>query len=267
MNEMPILGEDLHLTAGSRPILNIRTLQVARGEALAILGRNGAGKTTLLRACLGLHRPAAGRLRVLGKEVWQLSWLERQRLRRRIGYVPQATAAGSDVPLTIREVVAMGPTSRASLLGPLRRCDWRTVDRWLERMGLAGLANQRFGEASGGEQRKAMLARAMAQEPEMLLLDEPTAWLDLGWREQIVRLMQELHEQTRMTIVLVCHELEVLPPCCRRVVLLEDGAVTRCGTPEEVLTDAAVSAFYGDHFRVSHAAGRHAVTPVGKALQ
>jgi iron complex transport system ATP-binding protein len=265
MNEMPILAEHLCLTAGGRPILNVRALQVARGEALAVLGRNGAGKTTLLRACLGLHRPAAGRLRVRGAVVWQLGWLERQRLRRLIGYVPQATAAGSDVPLTMREVVAMGPTSRAGLLGPLRRQDWRTVDGWLERMGLAGLANQRFGEASGGEQRKALLARAMAQQPEMLLLDEPTAWLDLGWREQIVRLMQELHEQMRMTIMLVCHELEVLPPCCRRVILLAHGTVAACGPPQEVLTDAAVSAFYGDRFRVSRAAGRHAAIPAGEA--
>ena len=140
MNEIPILGEDLHLAAGGRPILSIPTLQVAHGEALAVLGRNGAGKTTLLRACLGLHRPAGGRLRVLGRDVWKLGRLGRQRLRRLIGYVPQAMAAGSDVALTIREVVAMGPTSRSGLLGPLRRHDWRTVDGRLDRMGLAGPA-------------------------------------------------------------------------------------------------------------------------------
>jgi iron complex transport system ATP-binding protein len=257
---------DLQLAFGHRPILRIAELAVARGEALGILGRNGTGKSTLLKACLGLHRPAAGRLHVLGQDTWRLRWWERLRLQRRIGYVPQAMAGGSEVPLTIREVVSMGRTALAGLLRPLRREDWRIVDAWLERLGLASLANQRFREASGGEQRKTVLARAMVQHPEILLLDEPTAYLDLGWREQIVHLLQDLYANSGMTIVLVCHELEVLPPCCRRVALLAGGTIAAHGCPEEVLTDGAVSAFYGGRFRVRHEGGRHAVLPAGGGM-
>lgn len=255
--------KDLHLAFGHRTILRIPEMAVARGEALGILGRNGTGKTTLLRACLGSHRPAAGQLHVLGQDTWRLRWWERLRLQRRIGYVPQALAGGSEVPLTIREVVAMGRTALAGLLRPLRREDWQIVDTWLERLGLAKLADQRFREVSGGEQRKTVLARAMAQQPEILLLDEPTAYLDLGWREQIVRLLQDLYTNSDMTIVLVCHELEVLPPCCRRVVLLASGTTMVSGCPEDVLTDATASAFYGGCFRVRHEGGRHAVLPGG----
>lgn len=261
MNGTAIEANDLQLTFGSRLILLVPDLAVARGEVLAILGRNGAGKTTLLRACLGLHRPAAGRLHVLGQDVMRLGAGERRRLQRRIGYVPQAAADGGEVPLTIREVVAMGRTALAGLLRPLRREDWRVVDTWLERLGLAELAERRYREASGGEQRKAVVARAMVQQPEVLLLDEPTAYLDLGWREEIVQLLQDLQTQTGMTTVLVCHELEVLPPCCRRVLLLADGTTTTCGSPEDVLTDSTVSAFYGGCFRVRHEDGRHAVLP------
>ncbi len=258
-----ITAQNLHLTFGRRTVLRQLNLSVGQGEVLAVLGRNGAGKTTLLRACLGLHLPASGQLHVLGQDVGAMSWRDRLRLRRRIGYVPQATAAGSEVMLTIREVVAMGRTARAGLLRRLRRADWRIVDAWLERLDLARLSNRRFREVSGGEQRKTVLARTMVQEPEILLLDEPTAYLDPGWREQIVQLLGQLHQQTGVTAVLVCHELEVLPTACRRVILLTDGTIAECGSPEEILTDAAVSAFYGGRFRVHHEAGRHAVWPAG----
>ena len=118
MNCAAIEIHNLGLAFGRTPILRIAELTVSRGEALAVLGRNGAGKTTLLRACLGLHRPAAGALHVLGRDMTRLNWWERLALRRRIGYVPQAMAAGSHVPLTIREVVARGRTAIAGLAAP-----------------------------------------------------------------------------------------------------------------------------------------------------
>ena len=150
--------------------------------------------------------------------------------------------AGSELPLTVREVVAIGRTARAGLFHPLSRDDWQTVDQWIERLGLAALADRAFSQISGGEQRKTIIARAMAQEPELLLLDEPTANLDLGWRERIVETVQTLYTQTRISVVLVCHELEVLPPSCRQVVLLDAGRVAATGSPEAVFTPERVAA-------------------------
>jgi iron complex transport system ATP-binding protein len=151
------------------------------------------------------------------------------------------------------------------LLHPLSRQDWQTVDRWIERMGLAALASHAFSQISGGEQRKTIIARAMAQEPELLLLDEPTANLDLGWRERIVETVQTLYSQTGISVVLVCHELEVLPPSCRQVVLLDAGRVAATGSPEAVFTTERVTRLYGATLRPVHQGGRHAVLPGGGA--
>lgn len=225
------------------------------------MGPNGAGKTTLLRACLGLATPTGGEVTVLGEDVRRLRGAALARLRRRIGYVPQLLPARSELPLTVREVVAIGRTARAGLFHPLCRADWQVVDQWIERLGLASLAGRAFGQISGGEQRKTIIARAMAQEPELLLLDEPTANLDLGWRERIVETIETLFAQTRITVVLVCHELEVLPPSCRQVVLLDRGRVVASGAPEAVFTTERVSRLYGASLSAVHHEGRHAVVP------
>ena len=263
MNSPAIHIENLRVAAGSRTILSIGHLSVARGEVLAVLGLNGAGKSTLLNVCLGLRRFSSGEVVVLGEPVGRSGSASLARLRCRIGYAPQTVARRSQAPLTIREVVAIGRTGLAGLLSPLRGDDWRIIDEWLERVGLERIAGQAYSDASGGEQRRTLIARVMVQQPEMLLLDEPTANLDLSGREQIVATLQKLHEETRVTIVLVCHELEVIPPCCGSLLVLEHGNVIAEGRPETALTDGVVAALYGRGLIVVHGEGRHSVIPEG----
>ena len=251
----------LTVHAARRCLLEVDHLSVEPGSVVALMGPNGAGKTTLLRACLGLATPTHGEVTVLGKNVRGLRGAALARLRSRIGYVPQLLPGRSELPLTVREVVAIGRTARAGLFHPLSRDDWQAVDLWIERLGLAPLAARTFSQISGGEQRKTIIARAMAQEPELLLLDEPTANLDLGWRERIVETVQTLYTQTGISVVLVCHELEVLPPSCRQVVLLEAGRVAATGSPEAVFTTERVAGLYGATLRTVHEGGRHAVVP------
>lgn len=277
-----VVVERLQVVAGGRTILDVDELTISPGEIVAVLGPNGAGKTTLLNTCLGFRRPSGGRVQVLGRPVERLGSFALTRLRRDIGYVPQIQPVPEHMPLTLREVVAIGRTGRAGLLRPLRRDDWHAVDEWIERLGLGPLGDERYGVLSGGEQRKALIARAMVQQPRMLVLDEPTAHLDLGWREQIVGILEQLGARNgnergktqnekrggtaiRTTMVLVCHELEVLPACCRRVVLLERGRLVGDGAPECVLTDARVGAWYGPGLQAVHIGGRHAVVPQGSA--
>jgi iron complex transport system ATP-binding protein len=255
--------KNVRVTAGGRAILNLERLQIEQGEVFAILGPNGAGKTTLLKTCLGFCRPNDGDVRVLGENVSGLGRWGLTRLRRRIGYVPQDLAARSEMPLTCREVVAIGRTGRARLFSRLGREDWREVDDWIDRLGLSALAEKGYGDLSGGEQRKTLIARAMVQEPEMLILDEPTAHLDLGWREQIVRTLQNLYGQSGITILLVCHELEVVPPCCNQLAILEGGRMTAVGRPTDVLTTERVCRLYGEGFDVTFRAGRCLVMPTG----
>jgi iron complex transport system ATP-binding protein len=249
--------------AGRRCLLDVEHVRADAGAITALMGPNGAGKTTLLRACLGLAAPTRGRVTVLGEDVSGLRGAALARLRSRIGYVPQLLPARSELPLTVREVVAIGRTARVGLFQPLSRHDWQTVDLWLERLGLAPLTDRAFSQISGGEQRKTMIARAMAQEPKLLLLDEPTANLDLGWRERIVETIQSLYAQTGISVVLVCHELEVLPPACDQVILLEEGHVSATGSPEAIFTTERVGRLYGVNLRALHQAGRHAVIPGG----
>jgi len=257
--------EGLVVRAGRRDILRIDQLEFGYGELVGLLGPNGAGKSTMLRCLLGMQGRARGCVSVLGRPIRSLGSSAVASLRRRIGYAPQLLPARSEMPLTVREVVAIGRTGIAGLLKPLRRDDWRIVDEWIERLGLDSLAGRGFGEISGCEQRKTLIARAMVQQPELLLLDEPTANLDLGWRERIVRTIADLYQSMRLTIVLVCHELEVLPACCGRVVVLDAGRILADGRPDDMLTTGRVASLYGPGLDVLRSAGRWAVVPACRA--
>lgn len=254
--------DDLRVRRSGREILRIDTLSLEAGRIVTVLGPNGAGKSTLVKTCLGFVRPTGGRVNVLGQAVERLSAAGLGRLRRRIGYVPQILAARSEAPITVREVVAIGRTGIAGLFRRLRADDWRIVDRWLERLELESLSAQAYGDLSGGEQRKTLIAAAMVQSPELLMLDEPTANLDLYWREQIVAVLDELCRSEGVAMLLVCHELEVIPAGCRWLLLLEDGRLSAYGRPHEVLSEEAVARLYGQRLRVVHAGGRHATLPV-----
>ena len=164
--------------------------------------------------------------------------------------MPQVLAAHSETPLTVREVVAIGRTGIAGLFRRLTRNDWEIVDSWLKTLGLADLSQRAYSSLSGGEQRKTLIAKAMVQQPEILMLDEPTANLDLFWREQIVAILESLHEELGLTIILVCHELEVIPTCSWRLLVLRDGAVIADGRPEDVLTRQLVETLYGSRLRL-----------------
>jgi ABC-type cobalamin/Fe3+-siderophores transport system ATPase subunit len=265
MSTSAIELEKLSVAAGRKTILAVEQLSLGRAEMLAVMGPNGAGKSTLLRTCLGMQGHVSGRVEVFGRNMSQSNGLTLTRMRRTIGYVPQVLPARAEMPLTVREVVSIGRAGQVGWFRPLSQTDWKLVDEWLERLGIAGLAGCAFHEISGGEQRKAVIARAMVQQPQLLLLDEPTANLDLGWRERIVETVHSLYQQTRLAVVLVCHELEVLPPCCQRVVLLDRGRVIATGTPEQVFTNEQVAALYGRGLAAIHQGGRHAVIPTGGA--
>jgi ABC-type Mn2+/Zn2+ transport system ATPase subunit len=253
----------LRVTERHQAILNVDSIAIASGEIVGIMGPNGAGKSTFLRTCLGMQGHVTGNVSTLGQTLDRLSRWQLTRLRQRIGYVPQHLPARSEMPLTVREVVGIGRTGKAGLFHRLNRADWMMVDNWLDRLGIGGLSERGFGEISGGEQRKVMIARAMVQEPELLLLDEPTANLDLGWREKIVQTIDSVYRETRVSVVLVCHELEVLPPSCQRVILLDHGQILATGAPETVFTSERVEALYGPGLSIIHCDGRHAVIPRG----
>jgi ABC-type cobalamin/Fe3+-siderophores transport system ATPase subunit len=251
--------ENLRVRRGRRSVLELDALSIRQGETVTMLGPNGAGKSTLLRCLLGLQSVAGGVVEVLGQDPARRG----ASLRRRIGYVPQLLPVGGEMPLTVREVVSIGRMGKRGLLRRLTSRDWEIIDHWIGRLGLGGLSDRRYSRLSGGEQRRALIARAMAQEPSLLLLDEPTANLDLQAREHIVRHVDALACSPELTTVLVCHELEVIPPTCHRAVILRGGHLLTDGPVAEVLTDQTVDALYAASLRVVSSRGRWAAVPGG----
>jgi zinc transport system ATP-binding protein len=192
------------------PVLRDVSLTVDTREFVAIAGPNGGGKTTLLRLVLGLEQPTAGNVDV------QV---------RRLGYLPQRAQAGVDAPLTVRELVAAGRAARAPLVGPLRAGDRAAVRNAIDRVGLESLADRRLATLSGGQQQRAFIAKALAAEPELLVLDEPTTGVDVEAQSAIAALLGRLREELGMTILYVSHEFGAVERFVERLVLVRGGIV------------------------------------------
>jgi ABC-type cobalamin/Fe3+-siderophores transport system ATPase subunit len=227
-----------------RCILEIEQLTVACGQFINLIGTNGAGKTTLLNVCCGLTRPDAGVVTFDGARLNALSAWAKSRLRKRIGYIPQRADYNAELPFTVREVAVMGRTARKPLGIPLNRGDFDLTEKWLQTLGIADRRNQTFRSLSGGEQQKVLIARAMAQEPELLILDEPVASLDLNWKFQIIDLVTQLHRQLRLTVILVSHEIQSLPLTADRTILLHNGRIAADGPTRQTLTSSALAEVY-----------------------
>lgn len=256
-----MIGGDLRLSGvqvrrGGRTILDVESLQIPSRAFVGIIGTNGAGKTTLLKVCCGLTQPNRGTVKLAGKDLAKLSPWGRSNLRKRIGYIPQAAEYNGELPFTVREVAAMGRTSVQPLLSRLTGADYEIVDSWIERLGLSGLASQTFRSLSGGEQQKVLVARAMAQEPAVLMLDEPCANLDFNWKYQITEIVDRLYQQTGVTILLVSHDTSLLPPACNRIVLLHQGRILADGGIDEVFASEALQVAYQCRVETFNAGGR-----------
>ncbi len=212
---------------GSPPVLRDVDLEIEKGEFVAIAGPNGGGKTTLLRILLGLERPRAGEAFLFGEPAHAF------RSRFRIGYVAQRANLGIDAPATVREVVTAGRTPRRGLFRPLTRIDRKAVDAAIGQVGLEPSAGRPIRTLSGGQQQRAYIAKALAGEPDLLVLDEPTAGVDVDAEEAFARKLGELHAEIGATILYVSHEFGAIEHDVGRLVLVR-GGILFDGTPEEL---------------------------------
>ena len=251
--------EQVRVRRGSKTLLDVDQWSVARGQAVALIGVNGAGKTTLLKTCCGLIKPDRGCV-LLNRIDWaSLTPWQRSIQRRRLGYVPQRAEFAAELPLTVTEVVTMGRVAIKGLGRRLRNEDHDRVLHWIERLGLIPQARQTFRSLSGGEQQKVMIARAMVQEPDILMLDEPCANLDIGWKSRITSLIESLHRETQITLIMVCHEMSLIPACCHEVLLLDQGRAVAQGPLEQVLHAPVMERVYGCRLERVAVNGRHYV--------
>jgi zinc transport system ATP-binding protein len=204
---------------GGALVLRDVNLEIKPGEFVAIAGPNGGGKTTLLRIALGLERPQTGTARLFGASA------ARYGDRERIGYLAQRAQLGIDAPVSVQELVAAGRVPRLGLLRPLRSRDRIIVAEAIERVGLADQAAAPLATLSGGQQQRAFIGKALAGEPDLLVLDEPTAGVDVDAQESLATLLEELHRDLRSTIVFVSHEFGAIEPFVERLVLVRGGIV------------------------------------------
>jgi len=217
------------------------SLEVRKGEFVGIIGPNGAGKTTLLTVINGLGKLVHGQVWVLGS---QLNHRNGGNLRKRIGYVAQVDNVDPRLPISVRETVMVGCYGRLGLFHRPTQAQWQTVDKVLEMVGIAHLARRPMGHLSGGEYQRAAIARALVQQPEIFLLDEPTASIDQKAQHEILSLIQLIHREYRMTTLFVTHDLRTLPPICQRLILMKDGKIWQQGSPESMLREEVLSQLY-----------------------
>ncbi|HKC90029.1 MAG TPA: ABC transporter ATP-binding protein [Candidatus Limnocylindria bacterium] len=241
---------------GPRVVLRECSFAIGSGEIVAVVGPNGAGKSTLLRVLAGLLRPIAGAVALDGQDV---GTMPRSALARRIAVVPQIF--DTLFPFTVREVVALGRTTRLSSFGRASADDVSAVERAIGELELDSLASQRIDRLSGGERQRAVLAMALAQEADVLLLDEPTVHLDPGHQIATLELVRTLATKRGLAVCAVLHDLNLASSFASRIVVLADGRVAREGSPAEVLRADLVRAVFGDGLEVVTRNGHPAVLP------
>ena len=248
----PVVLSEAAVAIGGRPILHGIDLEVLSGQFLALMGANGSGKSTLVRTITGLLPLTQGSLTLFGSPApdftdWQ-----------RIGFVPQRPSATGGVPATVWEIVASGRVARRRLLRPMTRADRSAIADALDVVGLAHRANSGIAQLSGGQQQRALIARALAGEPELLILDEPTAGVDLPNQRALAAALGTLRERGT-TIILVAHEIGVMAPLIDRSIVLRDGRISYDGTP---LTEEAVHDHHHHRARRSHDHTPHVGSPL-----
>ncbi len=222
MTQTVVTVEQGVVAYGDRPVLRGVSLRVTPGEVVAVLGANGSGKSTLIRAVLGLVPLAAGTVTLFDTPQ------RRFRQWSRIGYVPQRIGAGSGVPATVAEVVGSGRLARRGVLRPPRSTDRAAVAEALRAVGLADRAGDPVATLSGGQQQRTLIARALAGEPELLVLDEPTAGVDAASQEAFAGALRDFVGDGG-TVLLVAHELGPLRPVISRAVVVHEGRIAHDG--------------------------------------
>ncbi|MCS0603142.1 ABC transporter ATP-binding protein [Streptomyces sp. LP11] len=233
---MRIHVEDLHVAYAGRTVVAGAQLVAAEGEITGLVGPNGSGKSTLLRTVYRHLRPTAGRVLLAGTDLRELA---PARAARHIAALPQER--GSDFELTVREVVAMGRTPYKRAFAGEDAGDRETVARALADAGMADQAGRRFTALSGGERQRVLLARAFAQQPDVLVLDEPTNHLDVRHQVELLALLRA----ARRTALVALHDLNAAASVCDRLHVLCAGTVVASGTPREVLTPALLAEVFG----------------------
>ncbi len=236
MVKLRIMG--VEFSYGSEAVLKGVSIEIPQGEMLSIIGPNGAGKTTLLRCINRILKPRKGVIMVNGKSIEGIS---RREIARKMGYVPQSTH--QVFPNTVFDVILMGRRPHFAW-----KCNEKDIEKVLETLkmlGIENLAMRDITELSGGQQQKVFIARALAQEPEILLLDEPTSNLDIKHQLEVMNIIKSITNEKGITAIMAIHDLNLASRYADRVIMMHEGRIFAAGSPEEVLTPENIREVYG----------------------
>jgi len=231
--------QDVSFAYGTIEALSAVSLELTPGEIFGLLGPNGSGKSTLLRLMSGVTKPRSGQVMLTERN---LQTYDRKALARRIAVVPQESRI--ELPFSVLEVVLMGRSPYLKRFGFEQAHDIAIAQHSMEQTGVRTLATRGIHELSGGERQRVVLARALAQEPQLLLLDEPTAFLDIKHQVEVYDLLKHLSREQGLTVVAILHDLNLAALYCDRVALLKSGKIFAQGTPEQVLTYVNIKVVY-----------------------
>ena len=244
-------------------VLNDFSLNVEHGEIVGIIGPNGSGKTTALKIISRTLKPEHGNIKIMGRNIVLMKQKEIAKI---IGVVPQGTSVA--FPFTAREIVLMGRSPHLGFWQMEQDSDLRIADNAMALTDSLEIADRHIDELSGGERQRVIIARALSQEPKIMLLDEPTSYLDINHQVEIFDLIKRLNSERELTVVIVSHDLNMASEYCDRLVLMRDGQVYKDGSPKEVITEANMREVYEVNTVVSDniITGAPHIIPVSKLM-
>ena len=234
-----ISAENINFSYAAKPVMDDISFAIDKAEMVAIIGPNGSGKTTLLKIMNGTLFPAAGQMLIDGKETSRWS---RKDIAQKVAIVPQET--GVIFPFYAEEIVLMGRFPHLSNYRFEDKKDYRIVHESMEKTDTLAFAARRFDELSAGERQRVLIARALAQEPKVLLLDESTVFLDLKHQAQFLALLRQLNAAQQLTVIFVTHDINLAAQHADRIILLYSGKIYAIGKPAEVITAANIKEVY-----------------------
>lgn len=212
LSNINLLGSD------NRHILKNINLTINKGDFAVINGHNGAGKTTLFKIINGLIKPTNGSVKIFNNEI-------NSKTKKKIGYIPQTNKFEKHLPITVKQVIEIGITAKKGVIKSLSKQDKELITNIAEKLDIQHLLNTPIGKLSGGETQKVSIARVLVQEADIILLDEPLSNLDIKSQQNILKIIEDINCEKKTTILMILHNLELVPECCNKVIAMENGEI------------------------------------------